>query len=85
MQFGAEFENVLSISTLMDENFRYFQESHVPNSGKILFKDSFLLTGLTTAGFKLEPNEPDQFVSNFTFKYSNSITGPLQTYDMVRV
>ena len=82
---GTGFKNVLTTSTLMEEAFRYFLETAVPNTGEILFKEEFLLTGITTAGFKLNSTDPDRFVSNFTFLYSSFTTGPFQKYEMVRM
>ena len=67
----------------MDETKRYFIDDVVPNKGNITFKDTFILVGLTTAGFKLEPTKNDQFVSNFIFEYSDTLTSPYKAYHQV--
>ena len=73
------FDRVATASTVFNED--YFIDSTVPNTGNLTFSERVVLIGITSAGIHFDGF--DRYVTSFTFQYSNSLTGPYDTYPLV--
>ena len=68
-----DFGTLLSLASNLGS---YYVSFDVPNKGNLTFFQTFLLVGITTKGY-------DEYVSEFSFEYSDSLDNPYQAYSQV--
>ncbi len=81
VQAGVDFNDIISLTPYFSDGY-FGVTDLVPNTGSFSFKETFLLLGLTTRGYRI--GGLDYFVKSFSLRYANATDTEYQNYTTVK-